>query len=50
VRLEFDSRRGGILTQAGVLKVAANGTTISPVAGYETTRDQFQLAAISLPV
>jgi hypothetical protein len=31
VPLTHDSRRGGILTQASVLKVTANGTTTSPV-------------------
>lgn len=31
VALSADSSRGGLLTQAGVLKVTANGTTTSPV-------------------
>ena len=31
VMLPADSRRGGVLTQASVLKVTANGTTTSPV-------------------
>ena len=31
VKLEPDSPRGGILTQASILKVTANGTTTSPV-------------------
>jgi hypothetical protein len=31
VQLPADSVRGGLLTQAGVLKVTANGTTTSPV-------------------
>jgi hypothetical protein len=31
VQLPKDSPRGGVLTQAGVLKVTANGTTTSPV-------------------
>jgi Protein of unknown function (DUF1592)/Protein of unknown function (DUF1588)/Protein of unknown function (DUF1587)/Protein of unknown function (DUF1585)/Protein of unknown function (DUF1595)/Planctomycete cytochrome C len=31
ITLPRDSRRGGILTQASVLKVTANGTTTSPV-------------------
>ena len=31
VKLEKDSVRGGVLTQAGVLKVTANGTNTSPV-------------------
>ncbi|MDB6173983.1 MAG: hypothetical protein JWL59_3294 [Chthoniobacteraceae bacterium] len=31
VKLPSDSVRGGVLTQAGVLKVTANGTTTSPV-------------------
>ena len=31
VKLPPDSVRGGVLTQAGVLKVTANGTTTSPV-------------------
>ena len=31
VKLPADSVRGGVLTQAGVLKVTANGTTTSPV-------------------
>ena len=31
VRLPADSRRGGVLTMASVLKVTANGTTTSPV-------------------
>jgi hypothetical protein len=31
VKLPPDSIRGGVLTQAGVLKVTANGTTTSPV-------------------
>lgn len=31
VQLEKDSVRGGVLTQAGVLKVTANGTNTSPV-------------------
>ncbi|MCE9606004.1 MAG: DUF1592 domain-containing protein [Planctomycetia bacterium] len=40
VRLAPDSHRGGILTQAGVLKVTANGTTTSPVTrgAWVTTR------------
>jgi hypothetical protein len=31
VKLPFDSVRGGLMTQASVLKVTANGTTTSPV-------------------
>src|SRR5204862_690817 len=31
VALPPDSRRGGLMTQAAVLKVTANGTTTSPV-------------------
>ena len=31
VKLPFDSHRGGVLTQASVLKVSANGTNTSPV-------------------
>lgn len=38
VKLPEDSVRGGLLTQAGVLKVTANGTTTSPVLrGYWIT-------------
>lgn len=31
VKLAPDSRRGGVLTMAGILKITANGTTTSPV-------------------
>lgn len=31
VKLPIDSKRGGLLTQASVLKITANGTTTSPV-------------------
>jgi hypothetical protein len=50
VKLSPDSLRGGLLTQASVLKVTANGTTTSPVLrGYWITERILGLQTPPLP-